>query len=171
MEKPYLKMKLVRENAVFPTKRLEDGCYDIYGCFDEEAFFLYPGDIKLIPLGFKTEFPRDWIFRIFERGSSGSKGLAMRCGIIDSGYRGEYFAAANNTSNKLIIITNLNEEEIKEKYAEEIKEYEEKLTLYPQTKAIAQFSLLYVPHIEIEETHELDMNTERGEGALGASGK
>ena len=169
--KPYLKMKLVRENAILPTKRVEDGCFDIYGCFDEETFFLYPGDIKLVPLGFKTEFPHDWIFRIFERGSAGSKGLSMRCGVIDSGYRGEYFAAANNTSNKLIVITNLTEDEIKEKYAKEIENYEDKLTLYPQDKAIAQFALTYVPHIDIEEVQSLDMNTERGEGALGSSGK
>ena len=169
--KPYLKMRLVRENAVLPTKRMEDGCFDIYGCFDEEVFFLYPGDIKLVPLGFQAEFPHNWIFRIMERGSAGSKGISMRCGVIDSGYRGEYFAAVNNTSRNLIIISNLSEEEVKKKYQEEIKEYEDKLVLYPQNKAIAQFALFYTPHIDIEEVYELSMNTERGDGSLGSSGK
>ncbi len=26
----------VKDNAIIPTKRLEDGCYDIYACIEEE---------------------------------------------------------------------------------------------------------------------------------------
>lgn len=171
MEKPYLKIELLKKNATVPTKRPEDGCFDLYGCFDEDPFLLFPGDIKLVSLGFRTEFPKDWIFRIFERSSAGSKGISMRCGVIDSGYRGEYFAAANNTSNKLIIISNKTKEEILKDNLEALKEYKENFIIYPQNKAIAQGGLTYTPHIEIEEVNELDMNSLRGEGSLGSTGK
>ena len=112
-QKPYLKVKLVKKNAILPTKRVEDGFFDLYGCFDEEVFFLKPGDLKLVSLGISTEFPANWAFRIYERSSAGSKGIATRCGVIDSGYRGEYFVAINNTTNRLIIISDKTEEEIK----------------------------------------------------------
>ncbi len=171
MNNPYLKVKLVRDGAVMPSKREEDGCFDLYGCFDEEAVFLYPGDIKLIPLGISTEFPKNWIVRIFERSSAGSKGISARSGIIDSGYRGEYFTPLNNVSNKLIIISNLEEKEVREKYPQKLEGYENNILVYPQSKAIAQGALLYTPHVEIEQVEELDDTSQRGAGALGSSGK
>lgn len=171
MQEPFLKVKIVREGAIMPSKREEDGCFDLYGCFDEEAVFLYPGDIKLTPLGIATEFPKNWIVRIFERSSAGSKGISARSGIIDSGYRGEYFTPLNNVSNRLIIISNLSEEEIREKYSSKLDGYEDNILIYPQSKAVAQGALLYTPHVEIEEVNELDDTSERGAGALGSSGK
>ena len=171
MEIPYLKVKIVRDGALMPSKREEDACYDLYGVFEEEAVFLYPGDIRLTALGIATEFPKNWFFRIFERSSAGSKGISARSGIIDSGYRGEYFTPLNNVSNRLIVISNLPEDKVREKYFEKIKGYEENLLVYPQNKAIAQGTLLYSPHIEIEQVDELDMATIRGAGALGSSGK
>lgn len=170
MEKPYLKVKKVREGAILPSKRVEDACFDLYGCFDEEAKFLFPGDIYLVPLGISTEFPADWVFYIVERSSAGSKGISTRCGVIDSGYRGEIFTPLNNTTRKLIIISNLGVDEIKQKYLEKLKGYEDNFIVYQQSKAIAQGFLLYCPHVEVEETDDL-MDSQRGDGALGSTGK
>ena len=170
MEKPYLKVKKVRKEAKLPSKRVEDACFDLYGCFEDEAKFLYPGDIYMVPLGISTEFPKDWVFYIVERSSAGSKGISTRCGVIDSGYRGEIFTPLNNTTKKLIIISNLNIEEIKEKYSKELEKYEENFIIYPQSKAVAQGFLLYCPHVEVEETEELS-DSQRGDGALGSTGK
>ena len=170
MEKPFLKIKKLNPKAILPSKRDEDAGYDVYGLFDEDPKFLYPGNIYLVPLGITTEFPKDYVFYIVERSGSGSKGISTRAGVIDSGYRGEIKTPLNNTSNKLIIFSNKTEEEIKKNYAEKIKGYEEKLIIYPQSKAIAQGLLLYSPHVEIEEVYELGESV-RGEGGFGSSGK
>lgn len=171
MEQPYLKIKKVREGAVLPTKRVEDACYDLYGVFDKDVVFLYPGDIQLTPLGISSEFPINWVFYIVERSSAGSKGISTRCGVIDSGYRGEIFTPINNTTNRLIIITNKTEEEVKSNYQNEMKGFEENFKIYPQTKAIAQGMLLYCPHVDVEEVEELNNNSERGTGTLGSTNK
>ncbi|MDA3856095.1 MAG: dUTP pyrophosphatase [Candidatus Woesearchaeota archaeon] len=171
MEKPFLKIKLLRENATMPSKRVEDACFDLYGCFDEDPKFSYPGDIYLVPLGISTEFPRDWVFYIVERSGSGSKGISTRAGVIDSGYRGEIKTPLNNTTNKLIIFSEFPDEEIKEKFAEKLKGFEDNYRIYPQSKGIAQGFLLYCPHVDVEEVKELDMNSERGSGGWGSTGK
>lgn len=171
MEKPYLKVKKLHEKAILPSKRVEDACFDLYGIYDEDPKFLFPGDIYLIPLGISTEFPKDWVFYIVEKSSSGSKGISTRAGVIDSGYRGEIKTPLNNTTNKLIVCTTKTEEEIKEEYADKIKGYEDKLKIYPQKKSIAQGFLLYCPHVDIEEVKELDMTSQRGDGGFGSTGK
>lgn len=79
MNQPYLKIKLLHPQSVLPSKRPEDAFFDLYGIFSQEAVFLFPGDIRLISLGFNAEFSQNWAFRIFERSSAGSKGIAMRC--------------------------------------------------------------------------------------------
>ena len=170
MEKPFFKVKLLHKKAILPSKRDEDAGYDVYGIFDEDPKFLFPGDIYLAPLGISTEFPKDYVFYIVERSGSGSKGISTRAGVIDSGYRGEIKTPINNTTSKLIIFTNKNEDEIKNEFAEKIKGYEDNLLIYPQSKAIAQGLLLYCPHVPVEEVHDLSESI-RGEGGFGSSNK
>ena len=43
-----------RKNAIVPSKRIEDGCYDIYACFDEEEMVIRPHKIELIPTDRKS---------------------------------------------------------------------------------------------------------------------
>jgi dUTPase len=169
--KPYFKVKKLDGRAKLPSKRVEDACYDIYGIYDEDPKFLYPGDIYLISTGISTEFPLNWVFYIVEKSSSGSKGISTRSGVIDSGYRGEVKTPLNNTTNKLIVCTSKSEEEIKKDYAEQIKGYEDKLVIYPQSKSIAQGFLLYCPHVDVEEVEELDMKSERGDGGFGSTNR
>ena len=45
------------------------------------------------------------------------------------------------------------------------------VVIYPLSKGIAQGMLLHCPHIEVEEVDELSDTSERGQGALGSSGK
>ena len=168
MEKPFLKVKKLNENSIIPSKRDEDAGYDLYGQFEENNVILNPGEVKLIPTGISIEFPKDWVFYIAERSSAGSKGIARRCGVIDSGYRGEILVATNNTSNKTVIFSKDPEnvdEFLKEKNLEK-----NNCIIYPQSKGIAQGMLLYCPHVEVEEVHDLS-DSLRGDGALGSSGK
>jgi dUTP pyrophosphatase len=103
--------------------------------------------------------------QVNERSSSGSKGLALRCGVVDSGYRGELFIAINNTSNKTIIICK----------PETIGKFDKDAnTLWPYEKALVQGVILPVPEFEVKEVsyEELkDMKSKRGNSAFGASGK
>lgn len=154
----------VRSEATIPSKRDEDGAYDIYACFVEDRIILRPGEIRKIPTGLASAFDSKYRIKIRERSSSGISGLSIRAGLIDSGYRGEWLVVINNTTNKTIIIT------------KEVKDIEEdwELIKYPYTKAIAQAVLEHVPVVEVEEiTYDeiKEITSVRGIGGFGSSGK
>lgn len=149
--------------ATIPNKEDEDAAYDIYACFEEDSFEIKPGEIKLVPTGVATAFDSEYVLQINERSSSGSKGLAIRAGVVDSGYRGEIFIAICNVINKPIVIT-----KTPEKFDEELN------LIWPYEKAIAQALLLPVPKVKVVELSLEDLqkiDSKRGASALGASGK
>ena len=153
----------LKPNAVIPSKRLEDGAFDIYACFDEDFIYLEPHETKLIPSGIASAFSNDYVAILKERGSTGSKGIGQRCGVIDSGYRGEWFVAMTNHNSQPLVIA-------KESVAHQF----EGIVVYPYEKAICQCMMVEVPKLEIEEKSYadlLEMKSERGIGALGSSGK
>ena len=164
----------VRPEAIIPSKREEDGCYDIYACFDENVITICPNEIKLIPTGIASSFESKYRAELRERGSSGTKGLSRRAGQIDSGYRGEWLVPINNTTNKYIIIAK-EPDVIKAELTKILNiDVDTLFTIYPYSKAIAQFALEYVPDVEVEETtyeELLNIPSERGVGKLGSSGK
>ena len=153
-----------KPEAIVPTKRVEDAGYDLYACFEEEYMVIKPHETKLIPTGIATAFSSEWVAIIKERGSTGTKGIGQRCGVIDSGFRSEWFVPVTNHNDvPLIISKNPN-----------LVSVPNIAIVYPNTKGIAQFIMLPVPNLETEEiTHEelLTYSSERGVGALGSSGK
>ena len=157
----------VKPNAIIPSKREEDAAYDIYACFDEDYLVIPPHQTILIPTGIATVFSSKWVALLRERGSNGSKGLAQRAGVIDSGYRGEWFVPLTNTNRVPIVIV--------KKGVELPLIYENShAILYPYEKGIAQLLMVEVPKLRTKEiTYEelLQFNSERGTGALGSSGK
>ena len=172
-----------KEGAIIPSKRVEDAGYDIYACFEEDYIVINPHETKMIPTGIASSCSDDYVFVLRERGSNGSKGIAQRCGVIDSGYRNEWFVPLTNTTNKILFISKLSEEDTIKKYygnidSDTIKKYYEniapKVIVYPYSKGIAQALLLPVPKVEVVELpyEELkEIKSERGMGALGSSGK
>lgn len=170
MNKLYFKVKKLREGAIVPSKREEDAAYDFYALLEEDFKVMMPGDLFLAPTGLAVAIPQDYVLYFAERGSTGSKGLAKRCGVVDSGYRGEVFIVLNNTSNKPIVLSNYDDERL-DKFLEEKGLERYGVTVYPLSKGIAQGMIIPVPHIEVEEVDELDSNTLRGTGALGSSQK
>jgi len=152
----------VKPNAILPTKREEDGCLDIYACFEEDDIYIAPGEMKLIPSGIASACSSKYRFGIRERGSTGTRCMAVRAGQIDSGYRGEWSIPINNTGIKTIILSN----EITE--TDEDNDY----IYYPTSKAIAQFALEEVPVVTIREVDYETLKaipSERGTGKLGSS--
>lgn len=162
----------VKEGAIIPTKNTEDMGYDIYSCFEDEYIIINPQETKMIPTGIASACSEDYGIILKERGSTGSKGIAQRCGVIDSGYRGEWFVPLTNTTNNFIIISKLTEERtIKKAFGKFIPLG---ITVYPYTKAIAQAIVVPVPKMDIEEVSYEDLESipsKRGEGCLGSSNK
>lgn len=152
----------LREDARYPSeKRDEDAGYDIYACFDEDMMVIPPHTTKMIPTGIASACSDDYCFILKERGSTGSKGIAQRCGVIDSGYRGEWFVPLTNTTDYTMAITKNKESKISEYVIQ-----------YPYDKAIAQALLIPVPKAEVHYiSHDkLDsFSSERGVGMLGST--
>ena len=159
----------LRPGAVIPSKRAEDAGYDVYACLEDDWLELRPLETRPVPTGIASAFPPDWYFHVGERGSTGARGISKRSGIIDSGYRGEWF----------ILLTNLNDVPLYFVKPEAEARLRETLggqaaVLYPTGKAICQAMLLPVPRTEIEEISPealAAMGSERGEGRLGSSNK
>ena len=155
------------DQAIVPSKKLEDAGFDIYACFDEECMVIQPHETKMIPSGLSTAFSSDLVMKLCERGSTGTKGIGQRCGVIDSGYRGEIFVPITNHNEKPLIIT-------KEASESTLDALKDDYIVYPYSKAICQALMEYVPPCEtmlIPLDELLTMKSERGEGCLGSSGK
>ena len=153
----------VKSEAIIPSKRVEDGAFDIYACFEEDYMKIESHQTVLVPTGIASAFSSDYVAIIKERGSTGSKGIGQRCGVIDSGYRGEWFIALTNHNPTPLVIAK-----------ESVKNQFEGWVVYPYEKAICQCMMVEVPKLQIEEmSYEqlLKIESERGTGALGSSGK
>ena len=163
----------VREGAIIPTKNKEDAGRDVYANFDEDYMIIYPNSTAMIPTGIASACNDDYYIQLEERGSTGTKGMSQRCGVIDSGYRNEWFVLITNTNNHIIIISKLNEEETNKAvfknggisngtlFIHILKQYA-KLVILPVPK-------MNTMEISVEELQAIP--SKRGQGALGSSGK
>lgn len=155
----------VKPNAIIPSKRKEDGGYDIFACFDEDMLVLHPHKPTLVPTGIASAFSNKYRLNLKnERGSVGSKGLSVHCGLIDSGFRNEIFVCIINLNNKPVAIS---------KEVNEFTETEDYM-LYPSAKAIAQAKLEIVPNVIVKEIpyeELLKIESERGLNMLGSTNK
>lgn len=160
----------VKEEAVIPNRENENAGLDIYSCFDEDYIKILPHTTVMIPTGIASVFTDDYVAVLKERGSTGTKGIAQRCGIIDSGFRGEWKVPVTNTTDKILVIA----KDKNIRYSEFIIHSDSDLIIYPYTKAICQALILPVPKMKIKEIsyEELAaMPSQRGSGMLGSSGK
>lgn len=153
-----------KEGAIIPTKRDEDGCYDIYSCFDEDEVTIEPFTNKLIDSGIATAFDKKWRLAVRERGSNSKSGLITMSGQVDSGYRGSIFVSLYNANSVPVIIS---------KNVDALEKTDDYIKV-PYSKAVAQFAMEEVPVLEEKEIDYEILKTiasERGVGTLGSSGK
>ena len=150
-------------DATIPTKRAEDAGFDIYTT--ETDVLLQPHEKHLFKTGLTYWIDKEHWLMGADRGSTGSRGLHIHCGICDQGYRGEIF----------VCICNDNEFPVHFSSSAASISMKDHVLEYPTTKAIAQLipmSLLPVESAEAgEEWKELCHDSERGSTKLGASGK
>lgn len=159
-----IKIARISNDVKMPSKRMEDGCYDIYAYFKEDFMDIMPHEVKLIPTGIKTNFSSEYRISIRERGSNTKSNMIVMAGQIDSNYLGEYFVAIYNGNDVPIMITKL----------ENSVRKTDRCIYVPYDKAIAQFAIEYVPTvnlIEVSEEYINNLTTNRGTGCLGSSNK
>ncbi len=155
----------MNESVIIPSKKDEDAGYDIYANFQENYMAILPHHTVMIPTQLKSAFSSEYFVKLVERGSTGTKGIAQRSGVIDSGYRGEWFVPLTNTSDKILVIA---------KEGISVDWNTDTTIVYPYKKAICQAVLLPVPKttvVEITEEELMSIPSCRGEGRLGESGK
>lgn len=154
----------MKPDAIIPSKRDEDGCYDLYACFEDREMYIQPHAIAFVPTGIASAFPAGYRIALRERGSNAKSGLKVCAGQIDSGYRGEYFVALYNSNDVPIEIT---------KMVDEIQITEDFIRV-PYSKAVCQFAIEQVPPVELVEIGYDELKkfeSARGVGKLGSSGK
>ena len=100
----YLKWHRLDDAAKVPTKRLEDAGYDIYTV--ENNVMLMPGEKHMFSTGLQSAFSPHFVGIVKERGSTGTNLLAVRSGVIDSGYRGEWKIVIQNLGKLPVLFTN-----------------------------------------------------------------
>jgi dUTP pyrophosphatase len=152
----------VNSDAIITNKRDEDAGYDFYPNFRETSIVIQPNEIKLIPTGIASAFNKNFVLIIKERSSTGTKGMSIRMGVIDSGFRGEILIGINNTVKKPIIITK------DESFADG------NYLIHYYTKSIAQGILIPIPKMKIQEieySELLKVDSKRKKSFLGSSGK
>lgn len=150
-----------------PSKIEENMGFDVYANFQDEYMIILPHETKMIPTGLYSAVSAEYALVLKERGSTGTKGMGQRCGVIDSGYRGEWFVPITNLNEKPIIIT-------KETNPTTLEILAEDYIVYPYTKAITQAVLLPVPKVkvcEISLEELMTIESVRGNGKLGSSNK
>ena len=173
--KDKLQFCLLKGDAMLPEKNDEDAGYDIYACFSDPWMVLLPHQTVMIPTGIASVFDKKYVAVLKERGSTGTKGMGQRSGIIDSGYRGEWLVPITNHNYYPIAIVKEDEMENFKAAAESNKYYElDDFLIYPYNKAICQALILPVPEMEVEQITKEELEaaeSKRGAGKLGSSGK
>lgn len=154
------------DSVILPSKIEENMGFDIYANFEGDYIVIKPNETKLIPTGLFSAFSSDYAIVLKERGSTGTKGMGQRAGVIDSGYRGEWFVPITNHNSIPIVIMKdeINEQDIIHEFA----------LIYPYSKAICQAVLIPVPKVDIKEISVEELKaipSVRKDGALGSSNK
>jgi len=156
----------IREGAKIPTKREEDGCYDLFPCISEDIV-IQPFTNVLVPTGIVSTFSSRYRIAFRERGSNTKTNALILAGQIDSGYRNEHFISVYNGNTIPLVISN-NVREI-----QRTKGTKDKITI-PSSKALCQFAIEEVPHVYIKEVlydEVAESKSERGMGKLGSTDK
>ena len=154
----------IHEDAIIPSRRDEDGCIDVYAAFDAPLMVLRPHEATLVPTGLISAWNPKYRLAAPESGSASKTNLGLKCGQIDSGYRGEWFLCIRNDNDIPVVITKGIKDNIFDKTVIHI----------PYKKALCQFAVEEVPQVKIiEETPEKvkSYSSERGTGNRGSSNK
>ena len=163
--------------ATMPSKRDEDGCWDLYAHFPQDELVIAPFTAALVPTGIRSAFSPKYRVAFRERGSTIKNRLIVRAGQIDSGYRGEWFMGLYNDSDTPLTISRtffagkpIEQQKLTVVYPSDTDRH---VRVYiPYDKALCQFAVEEVPQTTIYPVSDVSVfSSERGEGKLGSSNK
>jgi dUTP pyrophosphatase len=153
-----LRFYKIRPDAKPPERaHPTDAGMDIFYCsngnnigklYNTKDFWIPQGVSRLLPTGIKVEVPKGHMLEVKNKsGIASKKQLLIGACVIDPGYDGEIYINLHNVGTKTQVIK-------------------------PGEK-IAQVILVPVVYCEPEEVLEdtLNMDSERGEGAFGSTGR
>lgn len=147
----------------------------MYADYEGDYFVIEPRETRAIPTGIATAFDSKYYAQIEERSSMAKLGIKKSGGVIDSGYRGEYFIMTYNTNDKPFVISKIVLDEVPDEFEVDGKLYKKQdCIMYPFSKAVCQIVMHVVPDLEEKElTYEdiCKISSERGKGGFGSSGK
>lgn len=145
-----------------PTKTEKNAGFDIYTI--EKDIVIMPHEQHLFSTGLAVVVEPGWWLLGMDRGSTGSKGIHIHCGVIDNNYRGEVFICLKNDNNYPIKFTDDEEaglhthkEQIHNPLGDNGLAYTIKTVevidylVYPVSKAIAQIVVVPQPQINSRE--------------------
>lgn len=138
-----LKIKKIHPEAKMPKRAYQsDAGFDL---FTPENFTILPRERKTIPLGLSMEIPVGYAGLLLDKSSLSHKhGIETFGGVIDAGYRGQIHAGLINLSD----------------------------TPYTFKKGEKIIQMLVMPILDTELVESSELTpSDRGEGALGSSGK
>lgn len=173
MTKDVLYFAKLTEEAVLPSKRDEDGAYDMYVVVEPTEYtdegvvyekLLPKNEVTLIDTGIASAMSSNYALTLkSERSSVGKYGVLVLSGLIDSGYRGSIMAQVIPLEKDILISSKVSE----------VEEYND-LIIFPYDKAFLQARLVVVPDVDVKEVtySELkEMPSLRGTGGWGSTGK
>lgn len=148
----------VDDGGKLPNKvRHTDAGFDL---FATEDITLYPGQSGKTPLNIRLKLPQNTYAEITTKSGLGSRGHAVRAGIIDEEYRG----VINVIHSNVALIEGLDSDGLPLMFTAPlvIKKGEKlaQLILHPYNNAYF-----------VEQVEKIDTNTSRGEGGFGSTGK
>lgn len=148
----------VEADGKLPNKvRRTDAGFDL---FATEDIVLYPGQSGKTPLNVRLKLPMNTYAEITTKSGLGSRGHSVRAGIIDEEYRG----IINVIHSNVALIAGVDNDGLPLMLTEPL--------VIKKGDKLAQLIIHpYSSHYFIEEVQELDMNTSRGEGGFGSTGK
>jgi dUTP pyrophosphatase len=148
----------VEEGGKLPNKvRQTDAGFDL---FATEDITLYPGQSGKTPLNVRLKLPINTYAEITTKSGLGSKGHSVRAGIIDEEYRG----VINVIHSNVALIAGVDQDGFPLMLTEPL--------VIKKGDKLAQLIIHpYSSNYFIQEVQEIDMNTSRGEGGFGSTGK
>lgn len=164
-----IKFAKLNEDAIIPSKRKEDAGFDVYANING-AIIIQPHETVILNTGIASVIDEGYFVELKERGSTGTKGIGQRSGVIDSGYRGEWIIPITNHNPIPLLL--YKDEENKKMFQDLFNG--EPFISYSTKKAICQAIVLPVPECHIEEISYSELETyksNRNTGKLGSSGK
>lgn len=94
MKNCLIKWHKCNPSAIIPTKTIAAAGFDIYTI--EKNVVLEPHSQHLFSTGLQAAIEEGYWLAVWDRGSTGSKGLHVHCGVVDNDYRGEIFICIKN---------------------------------------------------------------------------